>query len=108
MDRFEISTLRAYYGALLTERQDSMLRMRYDEDLSLGEIAQECGVSRQAVLDGIVKGEKHLLQTEEALHIVARDEKLRQYALALRSHAEEVGDGATLAAVDQILKLLEE
>ena len=35
MDRFEISLLRNYYGALLTQRQNEMLVMHYDEDLSL-------------------------------------------------------------------------
>ena len=32
MDRFEISVLRGYYGALLTQRQNDMLVMHYDED----------------------------------------------------------------------------
>lgn len=57
MDRFEVSTLRSYYGALLTQRQNDMLVMHYDEDLSFGEIANIVGISRQAVLDGINKGE---------------------------------------------------
>lgn len=34
MDRFEISTLRAYYGALITEKQNEFLRLHYDEDIS--------------------------------------------------------------------------
>ena len=55
MNRFEISTLRAYYGALITEKQNEWLRLHYDEDISLGEIAQLYSVSRQAVLDGIVR-----------------------------------------------------
>ena len=67
MDRFEISDLRSYYGGLLTERQNDMLRMRYDEDLSFGEIAEIMGISRQAVLDGIVKGERHLAEIDSAL-----------------------------------------
>lgn len=65
MDRFEISTLRSYYGALLTQRQNDMLVMHYDEDLSFGEIANIVGISRQAVLDGINKGEKHLCEYEQ-------------------------------------------
>ena len=51
MDRFEISTLRSYYGALLTQRQNDLLVMHYDEDLSFGEIANIVGISRQAVLE---------------------------------------------------------
>jgi len=70
MDRFEISVLRDFYGPLLTKKQDDMLRMRYDEDLSFGEIAEICEVSRQAVLDSINKGEKHLAEYEASLKCV--------------------------------------
>ncbi len=76
MDRFEISMLRSYYGALLTDRQNDMLAMHYDEDLSFGEIAEICGVSRQAVLDGINKGEKHLVEYERKLHLVEKDVRI--------------------------------
>lgn len=76
MDRFEISTLRSYYGALLTQRQNDMLVMHYDEDLSFGEIANIVGISRQAVLDGINKGEKHLCEYEQKLRLVEKDRKM--------------------------------
>ena len=66
MNRFEISTLRAYYGALITEKQNEWLRLHYDEDISLGEIAELYSVSRQAVLDGIKRGERSLVEFEEA------------------------------------------
>ena len=102
MDRFEISTLRSYYGALLTERQDEMLRLRYDDDLSFGEIGEIMGISRQAVLDGINKGAKHLEEIDSALGFVARDEKIKQMLNALPS-AEDDG-----AAVKEILRLMEE
>ena len=102
MDRFEISDLRSYYGGLLTERQNDMLRMRYDEDLSFGEIAEIMGISRQAVLDGIVKGERHLAEIDSALGFMARDEKIKQLLNALPS------DGEVGAAVKEILRIMEE
>ena len=105
MDRFEISCLRSYYGALLTERQNDMLRMRYDEDLSLGEIAELLGVSRQAALDGIVKGEKRLAEIDEKLKFVDRDEKVKKLAQELL--LSPMDEGAH-AAVKEILRLLEE
>ena len=76
MDRFEIATLRSYYGNLLTDRQNEMIRMRYDEDLSFGEIAEACGV-RQAVLDGLNKGVKHLEEIDGALKLVERDARIK-------------------------------
>ena len=45
----EIGTLCAFYGGLLTQRQQEMLRLYYEEDFSLGEIAEQFGVSRQNV-----------------------------------------------------------
>ena len=47
MDALEMTLLFDYYGELLTQRQRDCLDMRYNQDMSLGEIAQELGVSRQ-------------------------------------------------------------
>ncbi len=102
MDRFEISTLRSYYGALLTERQNELLKLRYDDDLSFGEISEIMGISRQAVLDGLNKGEKRLARVDEALGVVARDKKIKQLLSALPS------DGEAGAAVKEILRFMEE
>lgn len=104
MDRFEISTLRSYYGALLTQRQNDMLVMHYDEDLSFGEIAQIEGVSRQAVLDGINKGERHLVEYEDALHLVEKDKRMHQILDEMSIGADE----DTLARISELKKLLEE
>lgn len=84
MDRFEVSTLRSYYGALLTQRQNDMLVMHYDEDLSFGEIANIVGISRQAVLDGINKGEKHLCEYEQKLRLVEKDRKMHASSTLLQ------------------------
>lgn len=76
MDRYEIGTLRSYYGLLLTERQNEMLRLHYDEDISYGELSEMFGVSRQAVLDSIKRGEKTLTQFEEKLRLAYRENAL--------------------------------
>lgn len=76
MDRFEIGTLRAYYGALITEKQNEWLRLHYDEDISLGELAEMYSVSRQAVLDGIKRGEKALRDFERKLGLAGRGRKV--------------------------------
>ena len=76
MDRFEIGTLRAYYGALITEKQNEWLRLHYDEDISLGELAEMYSVSRQAVLDGIKRGEKALSDFESKLGLAGRGRKV--------------------------------
>ena len=47
MDGIELVLLYDYYGDLLTDRQRECFEMRYYQDLSLGEIAAELGISRQ-------------------------------------------------------------
>ena len=49
MDQLELILLFDYYGDLLTERQKMCFDLHYNQDLSLGEIARELSISRQAV-----------------------------------------------------------
>ena len=104
MDRFEISTLRSYYGALLTQRQKHLLVMHYDEDLSFGEIANIVGISRQAVLDGINKGEKHLCEYEQKLRLVEKDKKMH----AVIDSLEKVDNKTAKNCAQQLRLLMEE
>ena len=104
MDRFEISVLRGYYGALLTQRQNDMLVMHYDEDLSFGEIANIVGISRQAVLDGINKGEKHLCEYEDALGLAKKDRQIHLLLDEMSVHCDDDGK----SVVEKIKKLLED
>ncbi len=60
------------YGSLLTERQRTLLEGYYDEDLSLAELAQPLGISRQAVHDSIRRGEHQLEALETQMGIAAR------------------------------------
>ena len=68
----EIGTLCAFYGGLLTQRQQDALRLHYEEDLSLGEIAEELGVSRQNVHELITRSAQKLRKYEETLGGVKR------------------------------------
>ena len=60
------------YGSLLTERQRTLLEGYYDEDLSLAELAEPLGISRQAVHDSIRRGERQLEALEAQMGIAAR------------------------------------
>lgn len=57
------------YGALLTARQRECLDLYYNENLSLGEIAEHFHISRQAVHDAMRHGEEQLMAYESALHM---------------------------------------
>ena len=78
MSAFEITLLFDTYGGMLTEKQQEYLDMRYNQDLSLGEIAQEQGVSRQAVFDNLTRTEALLRRMEENIGSVKRDMQMRQ------------------------------
>ena len=74
----EIGTLCAFYGGLLTQRQQDALRLHYEEDLSLGEIAETLGVSRQAVNDNLTRTEALLRRMEENIGCVKRHKERRE------------------------------
>ncbi|MGN0557222.1 MAG: YlxM family DNA-binding protein [Acutalibacteraceae bacterium] len=77
---FEITELLDIYGGLLTSKQLEMAQMYYDEDLSLGEISENEGVTRQAARDAIKKAEAKLFELEEKLHLL-RDGAARSAAV---------------------------
>ncbi len=72
----EVATLCAYYGGLLTERQREALRLHYEEDWSLSEIAERFEVSRQNVHELIMRSEEKLRRYEAELGSAARAEEL--------------------------------
>lgn len=61
-----------FYQALLTQKQQQMLELYYEEDLSLAEIAEHYAISRQAVHDNIRRGEKALEDYEAKLELLTR------------------------------------
>ena len=70
-DRVRLSSLLTEYGALLTERQRDMLAMYVEMDMSLFEVAEETGVTRQAVLDAVRHGADSFQKYEDAVGKVA-------------------------------------
>lgn len=71
-----VSRLCDVYGALLTQHRREILRDYYDDDLSLAEIAENNGITRQAALCSIKQAEKQLRTYEEALGVVAMSDKI--------------------------------
>ena len=71
-----ITVLLDFYGELLTQKQADALRLYYDEDCSLSEIADDMGISRQGARDFIKRGEIQLFELEEKLGLVKRFEKI--------------------------------
>ncbi len=67
-----ISLLLDIYGKLLTDKQFQMLDDYYNNDLSLAEVAENAGITRQAVRDNLLKGEKNLEGYENNLELLSK------------------------------------
>ena len=89
MDAFELVLLFDTYGSMLTDKQRDCFDMRHNQDLSLGEIADIMGVSRQAVFDNLTRTEALLRRMEENIGSVKRD-------MLIRRAVQELLDAATV------------
>ena len=74
----QIGILCDIYGELLTEKQRDILDLYYNNNLSLAEIAEKIGVTRQAVKDSISKGEKKLFRVRRKLRNYEKGTKTRK------------------------------
>ncbi len=68
----KIALLLDLYGNLLTEKQYNLLNDYYNNDFSLSEIAENEGITRQAVRDNLLKGENNLLEYDEKLSMLKK------------------------------------
>ena len=106
MDALERTLLFDYYGGMLTDKQRDCFDMRYNQDMSLGEIAEELGVSRQAVNDNLKKTEALLRRMEENIGSVKRDMLIRKVSGELLEAAavlDASSDPAVLAQAQRIV-----
>ena len=90
MEPLEMTLLYDYYGDLLTERQRSCVDLRYNQDLSLAEIAQELGISRQGVFDNLSRAEALLRNMEEKTGCVRRALQARKAVSKILSAADQL------------------
>ncbi len=77
-DRRRQSLLLDFYGELLTDKQRGCYDLHVNEDLSLSEIAEQLGISRQGVWDNIRRAEKTLTEIEDKTGLMARFEETRR------------------------------
>ena len=91
-DPLSMTLLLDQYGGLLTEKQRLYLDLHCNQDLSLAEIAENEGISRQGVHDALTRGEQLLQQYEEKLGAVARTQARRKAVAELRELAAETSE----------------
>ena len=69
---YRMAMLYDFYGDLLTDRQKEFYDLYYNEDLSLAEIAENYGITRQGVRDVIVRAEAYLTEVEDKTGLIRR------------------------------------
>lgn len=87
---FTISLLLDFYGQMITKRQYEILDLHYNNDYSLGEIAQELKISRQGVHDNIKRGKASLYEMEQKLGLAARFQRQKAKASEILKILQEV------------------
>lgn len=99
------SLLYDFYGELLTEHQRTVYEDAVFDDMSLGEIAEEQGISRQGVHDLIKRCDKILSGYEEKLHLVQKFQQTRQMVEDIQERTRafyETKDESLIAQIEQI------
>lgn len=87
---YRMTMLFDFYGELLTDRQKEFFDLYYNEDLSLSEIAENAGISRQGVRDVVVRAEALMQEIEDKTGIIKRFEAQRPHLDAIEKAAEEL------------------
>ena len=93
---YRMAMLFDFYGDLLTDRQKEFYVLYYNEDLSLAEIAENYGISRQGVRDVIVRAEAAMTEIEDKTHLIRRFFRMQDELSAIDAAADRL-----LAAADQ-------
>ena len=87
---YRMTMLFDFYGELLTDRQKEFFDLYYNEDLSLAEIAENAGISRQGVRDFIVRAEGIMPEVEDKTGLIRRFEAHRPHLDAIEEAAEQI------------------
>ena len=87
---YRMTMLFDFYGDILTQRQRELFDLYYNEDLSLSEIAENCGISRQGVRDVIVRAEAAMTELEDKTGLVKRFLQMQQHVDAVIAAANEI------------------
>ena len=81
-----------FYGDMLTEKQRDFISYYYNDDLSLAEIAENVGITRQGVRDAIKRAESLLIEMEERVGFVARFEQIKNGLAKISKKAGKINE----------------
>ena len=90
-----VGVLNEIYGKFLTARQSEIVSQYYDYDLSLQEISENLGISRQAVLDAVKEGSEQLYRFEKELKVLSMRSSVRRAV-------SDIENGRMESALDEL------
>lgn len=99
-----ISFLFDFYGEMLTDIQKRAIEYYYNQDLSLAEIANHSGITRQGVRDAIKRGERQLINYEEKLGLYQRFHQIQDSIDVISNSAEIIEVENTKTGNSPIIK----
>lgn len=106
----ELSYLLDFYGDVLTEKQHDVMQQYYNDDLSLAEIAENFGITRQGVRDSIKRGELILLELEEKVGFAAKYKAIQAGLASLEEIVKDVEfrNNSSFSKNDDLAKSVDE
>ncbi len=87
---YRMTMLYDFYGDVLTDRQKEFYDLYYNEDLSLAEIAENYGITRQGVRDVIVRAEATLTELEDKTGLIKRFNVMQPYIKSILTAADDL------------------
>lgn len=108
---YDIAVLLDFYGELLTEKRRDFINYYYNDDLSLAEIAENEGLSRQGVRDTVKKAEEQLLEYERILKTAEKFRAVSDLCSRISAIADTIANYDSIEckkSAEQIKALTEE
>ena len=104
---YTVGMLLDFYGELLSGRQRQVADLYYNDDLSLSEVAEDCGITRQGVRDALKKAEEQLRGFEERLGLLQKHLDGQQRLRTVLKKLEDLSDqGVDTEALKEEIKAL--
>ena len=88
----DVVLLTDYYGEMLTENQRKFIDYYYNDDLSLSEIAENEGITRQGVRDAIKRAETQLFDMEKKLGMASRARSIKESLITIEQCADQISE----------------
>lgn len=101
------SRLLDFYGGLLPEKQQACMFQYYYDDLSLAEVSENLGITRQGVRDCVKRGEAALEKAESELKLVEKDDEKRRMRAAIAEKLSALAEDLPEEVAGRVRALVE-